>query len=424
MKRWGYVIAIVALATGLLIVGYLAGHHGAPNEMAASPSPAADANAEKKVLYWYDPMIPDQHFAKPGLSPMGMQMVPKYADSTDRSGTRIDPATLQNLGVRTATVERRVLAESIIVPGTVTWDLRQAITVSARVDAVVARLDVRAPYTTVEAGTPLVALLAPQWSGALAEYQALQQATSVDARALRAAARERLRILGLSDADLRAAGRDGASITVHAPQTGIVTSLEVREGQRINAGQTLMTLNGLSTVWVEAALPQAVVGTVGPDTPVAVTVSAAPGRTFQGRVEMLLPDIDPATRTQRARIVLTNSDGALSPGMFATVTLAPERGAPVPVIPDQALITTGNHTRVIVADGDGRFHPVAIRAGRSTGGMTEVLEGLRGNEKVVVSGQFLIDSEASLSGGLERLDARATPPTPASTASMPMGEGR
>jgi Cu(I)/Ag(I) efflux system membrane fusion protein len=179
-----------------------------------------------------------------------------------------------------------------------------------------------------------------------------------------------------------------------------------------------MTVNGLSTVWVEAALPQAAAGTVRSGTPVVVTVDALPGRSFPGTVETLLPDVDAMTRTQRARIVLDNPDGALSPGMFATVQLNPTPDAAVPVVPDDALIATGSQTRVIVAEADGHFRPLAVRTGRSAGGYTEILDGMHGGEKVVISGQFLIDSEASLSGALERLTAPAKL-APASSAATP-----
>ncbi|EIM00248.1 efflux RND transporter periplasmic adaptor subunit [Rhodanobacter denitrificans] len=420
MKRPLIVLAAVAAAAALLVAGYLGGRRQAavaPSSTPASTAAAADAG---KVLYWYDPMLPEQHFDKPGLSPMGMQMVPRYADGggADESVVRIDPATVQNLGVRTVPVERRVLSTTLHVPGTVTWNPREAITVSARVDAVVSRLHVRAPYTRVAAGEPLAELLAPQWSSALAEYDALQGAQSAGAKALRRAARERLQVLGLTAADIRAA-RAAGPITLHAAQAGTVTALEVREGQRVGAGQTLMTLNDLATVWVEASLPQAIAGTVRAGTPVAVTVDAFPGQVFRGSVETLLPEVDSATRTQRARIVLANPDGRLSPGLFATVQLQPAEGGAVPVVPSDALIATGTQTRVIVAEAGGRFRPLAVRTGRSADGYTEILDGLHGGEKVVVSGQFLIDSEASLSGALERLGAEQAVPAAAASAAPP-----
>lgn len=422
MTRALRIVAALLLAVALLLIGYLGGRRH-PATMSTSPNaPATQQTEANKVSYWYDPMVPQQHFDKPGLSPMGMQMVPKYADtSAAKDIVRIDPATVQNLGVRTAPVERRVLAAAVQVPGTITWDLRQAVTISARVDAVVSKLAVRAPYTTVAAGALLAELLAPQWSTAVAEYAALQHAQSADAKALRVPARQRLQVLGMTSANIESAQRGGSqpTITLHAPQAGVVTTLDVREGQRVNAGQTLMTINGLSTVWVEAALPQAVAGTMHAGTPVTVHVNAWPGRVFRGSVETLLPDIDNATRTQRARIVLPNADGALSPGMFATVQLNPTQAEAIPVVPDDALIATGSQTRVIIAEDGGHFRAVAVRAGRSAGGSTEILDGLAGGEKVVVSGQFLIDSEASLSGALERLNDGAAKPAPAASAPMP-----
>jgi len=419
MKRALIAFAAIAIAAILLAVGYVSGRY--TSSPSTSLAAAASETQGKKVLYWYDTMVPDQHFSHPGLSPMGMKMVPRYADEgSDPDMVRIDPATVQNLGIRTAPVEHRVLATASLVPGTVTWDLRQATTVSARADGVISQLYVRAPYTAITAGEPLATLLAPQWDSALAEYRALQQAQSADAKILRAAARQRLEVMGLTDADIRSTRHgSGSGITLHALASGVVTALDVREGQRVNAGQPLMTVNGLATVWIEAALPQAVAGTVRSGTPVTVTVDALPGRAFHGRVETLLPDIDPMTRTQRARIVLANEDGALSPGMFASVRIAAASGKAVPVVPSDALITSGPDARVIVAEGNGHFRPVAVSTGRSSAGYTEILAGLQGNEKVVVSGQFLIDSEASLSGALGRLDTPSAQPASAASASMP-----
>jgi Cu(I)/Ag(I) efflux system membrane fusion protein len=424
MKRMFVMMSAILAALLLLLLGYLGGRRqaAAPGRPATASVPAATAKG--KVLYWYDPMVPAQHFDKPGLSPMGMQMVPKVAGTdTVGSDVRIDPRTVENLGIRTATVKRRVLGRAIRVAGTVRWDLRQAVTVSARADGIVTRLDVRAPYTAVAAGQPLAALLSPSFSSALNEYAALLQSHSADAQTLRAAARQRLLVMGLSDGDIRAAVHgDGAqaAVAVTSPQAGVVTTLDVREGQRVSAGQTLMTVNGLSTVWIEADIPQAEVAGIQSGTPVTATVDALPGHVFHGTVEALLPQVDPATRTQRARIVLDNPGHALAPGMFASVDLHPAAGVATPVVPDGALIATGHATRVIVADGDGHFRPVPVRTGPSADGYTAILTGLDGGERIVVSGQFLIDSEASLSGALERLDTGEPTPAPAAGASAPM----
>ena len=418
MKRITTIACMAAALSLTAAISYWLGHRGAQPSMGAAP----DHDATSRVLYWYDPMVPDQHFDKPGLSPMGMQMVPKRAgeDGMAKGVVKIDPSVLQNLGLRTAPVQRRVLEGEWQVPGTVTWDLRKAVVVSARVDAVISRLVVRAPYTTIAAGAPLAEVIAPAWTSALAEADALRHVQSADAKALQGASEQRLGALGFSSANMRATQRGGQPvIALQAPASGVITALEVREGQRVGAGQTLMTINGLDTVWVEASLPQAIAGRVRAGTPVSIRTDAQPGRRFVGQVETLLPDIDAATRTQRTRIVLPNANGALSPGMFVQVRFTPAPDQSVLAIPDEALIATGDRAHVIVAEGEGRFRPVAVQTGRTAHGYTEITQGLRADQRVVSSGQFLLDSEASLSGALERLDNDATP---AKTTSAPMGD--
>ena len=407
MKRTPmFVLLAVVLGAGIAS-GYWLGHR--PPAMVSAPA------ASKAVLYWYDPMKPDQHFDHPGKSPfMDMQLVPKLADgdATTTGSVRIDPTAMQNLGMRTAIVEIGSLARGLRVPATIAWDLRQATTVSARADGVIDKLYVRAPFEHVQAGQALASLIAPEWNAAAQEYRALAAATSPDARALQSAAHDRLRALGMDESQIRDAGRDSARIVLRAPTDGVVSALEVREGQRISAGMPIMTLNGLRTVWLEAAIPQAQSGDVAAGTPVLATVSARPGETFHGRVEALLPDLDAATRSQHARIVLDNPQETLAPGMFAEVLLQSGGGRRTPLVPDEAVIATGSSTRVIVAEDGGRFRPVAIRIGQSADGKTEILAGLQGGERVVVSGQFLIDSEASLSGALERMPPATAEPQP------------
>ena len=397
----------IAIATG-----YWFGSHR--NTLPASNAPVATTG--KRVMYWFDPMKPDQHFDKPGKSPfMDMQLVPRYADGDGAApgSVHIDASTAQNLGMRTAIVEIGSLARGLRVPGTIGWDLRQTTAVSARADGVIDKLYVRAPFERVKAEQPLASLIAPQWNTAAQEYLALRDSTSTDARALRSASQERLRSLGMDAAQIRNAGRNTSRILLRAPTDGVVSTLDVREGQRVNAGMPIMTINGLRSVWLEAAIPQGQSGGIVAGTPVEATVSARPGELFHGRVEALLPDIDPTTRTQRARIVLDNLQETLAPGMFAELQLQSGNSRSYPLVPDEAVIATGDSTRVIVAEANGHFRPVAVRTGLSSGGKTEILAGLKGGERVVVSGQFLIDSEASLSGALERMPS-------AQGQSMPM----
>lgn len=385
---------LVALVAGIGS-GYWWGHR---QQSPADGAPTA--TTERKVLYWYDPMAPGQKFDKPGKSPyMDMQLLPKYADEAGESGIAIDPGVRQNLGIRTVEVKRGHLASGIRVPGTIGWDLRQERIVSARVDTIVERLFVKAPYEPVRAGQPLASVLAPAWSTAMAEARALGQARSSAARDLQSAAHARLRALGLPAG---ASSRNGG-IVLSSPVSGVVSEIGVREGQSAPAGTLLFRVNGMDTVWLEAALPQAAVMDIAAGTPVEASVSAMPDRRFSGRVETLLPQLDPASRTQRARIVLDNRDGLLAPGMFAEIELTPSGTSVVPLVPTDALIGSGREARVIVQEPDGRFRPIAVQAGRSAGGFTEILAGLKGGERVVASGQFLIDSEASLSGALDRL---------------------
>jgi membrane fusion protein, copper/silver efflux system len=401
MNRMHRIAFAAALAFGLLAavaLGYWWGRVRGETPVAADDA----AGDGRKVLYWYDPMMPDQRFDKPGKSPfMDMQLVPRYADQKRNgpTGVRIDPGVQQNLGIRSARVELGNLDTRIRVPATLAWDLGRESLVSAPVDALLSRLHVKAPYTPVRRGQALATVLAPEWGAAIAESRALERAGSADARALQPAARQRLRMLGLSGTT---AGGDG-SVLLRAPHDGVVSEIMVREGQAAMAGMPLLRINGTETLWLEAAIPQAATAGIGPGTPVEATVSALPGHRFSGEVDMLLPQVDATSRTQRARVVLRNDEGLLAPGMFAELELRPETGSRRPLVPTDALIATGDDVRVIVMADNGSFLPVRVRIGRSGGGRTEILEGLSGGERIVTSGQFLIDSEASLSGALERL---------------------
>jgi Cu(I)/Ag(I) efflux system membrane fusion protein len=409
--RFVAIAGVLVALLGAIGIGYMLGR-----SRDSAPTSAGASSSERKVLYWYDPMVPDQHFDKPGKSPsMGMEMVPKYADEASVGGVAVAPGVRQGLGIRTIEVKRGRLENTIRVPGTIGWDLRQERIVSARVDAVVERLLVRTPFEPVKAGQPLASIIAPSWNTAIAEARALGEARSSAARALQPAARERLRALGLPPGS---GVERGGRITLVSPVTGVVSEIGVREGQSAPMGTQLFRINGTRTVWLEAAIPQMDIAGIDTGTPVTATVDAHPGDVFHGRIEALLPQVDPTSRTQRARIVLDNPDARLAPGMFAQVALLPVAGEEHPLVPTDALVGVGGQTRVIVLGADGAFRPVRVQAGRSSDGVTEILAGLNGGERVVASGQFLIDSEANLSGALERLDAGTTD-APAAEPTMP-----
>lgn len=406
---------LILIVAFLALVAAVGGGYWWGRRMTPAASEQGAAPAARKVLYWYDPMTPGQRFDHPGPSPTmpGMQLVPKYASEsgTGETGVRISPVIEQNLGLRTAVVRDGVLKRELRVPGVLAWDRRRSVVVSARTDGVLSRLFVRAPFDRVRAGQPLAELLAPEWSSAIAEYRSLADARSSEARGLRGAALQRLRVLGMSADEIRSADTGaGGGIVLRAPVTGVVSALDVRQGQQVPAGTMLLRIDDLARLWLDAAIPQAEVAGIGPGTPARIEVTAFPGRIFAGRIEALLPEIDPRTRTETARIALDNPDGTLAPGMYADVRLMIADTTPYPLVPDEALISTGVQNRVILDLGGGRMQPRAVRIGRSAGGYTEVLAGLSGGERVVTSGQFLIDSEADLDGALQRL---TVPPAPA-----------
>lgn len=416
-------IHLAAAAAGLLVIGIAAGNwwagRSSPATGTAPPGSATPAKVDPEILYWYDPMVPDQHFDKPGKSPfMEMQLVPRYADTGTGTGVEIDSGTRQNLGIRTVEAERGSLAGAISVPGTIQWDLRLEHVVSARVDSIVDRLFVKAPFEPVRAGQPLASVLAPAWGTALAEAGALERADSAAARQLQSAARERLGALGLPPGATIRNGR----IVLTSPVNGVVTEIGAREGMAAGAGSLLFRVNGTGTVWLEADIPQAGAAAIASGTPVKARVSALPGRVFEGRVETLLAQLDPGSRTQQARVVLENEDGLLAPGMFAQIALTPIDGTEHVLVPADAVIGSGAQARVIVMDEGGGFRPVAVRLGQSSAGKTEVLAGLEAGARVVASGQFLIDSEASLTGALERLGDAPVPERTAPEEAAPQDE--
>jgi Cu(I)/Ag(I) efflux system membrane fusion protein len=396
-------IAVVAGAGG-----YGLGHLGR--------SPAAPAAAPaRQALYWYDPMVPAQHFDKPGKSPfMDMQLVPRYADQAPAaaSGVRIDPAAVQSLGVRLASVEQGEFAQTLDATGVLDFNQRDVAIVQARAAGFVQRVYARAPGDVVAAGAPMADLLVPTWGGAQAEYLAVRNSADP---ALEAAARQRLRLLGMPDGlitEVARSGRPRTVVTIATPVGGAIQTLDVRQGMTVSMGQTLAQVSGLATVWLNAAVPEAQAGQIRAGAPVRAELAAFPGETFTGRVAAILPTAQAESRTLTIRVELANRGGRLRPGMFATVHLG-GAARPALFVPSESVIRTGKRNLVMLAGDGGRFQPVEVQLGREDGDRTEILAGLSEGQRVVASGQFLIDSEASLAGLQARTLVPNAPPAPA-----------
>ncbi len=409
--------AIVAAAVGygLYWSGLQQGKPSAPDSVAVS--------AEKKPLYWHDPMVPGQKFDHPGKSPfMDMQLVPVYAgegSGGDSGGVTIDPRVQQNLGLRTAPVTRGDAAPALSVVGNIAYNERDVTLVQARSNGYVERLYVKALLDPVRKGQPLAELYVPDWIAAQEEFLSARRLHGPDMEGVVDAARQRMRLAGMSEAQVRLVESSGsvhARTTIAAPADGVVTELGVREGMTLQSGATLFRIGGLGSVWILAEIPEGAAGQVRPGAQVEASVAALPGSVFKGKVEALLPRVDAATRTLQARIVLANPGGRLAPGMFATLALTPGARRSALLVPSAAVIQTGTRSLVMLAQDRGRYVSRDVQAGAQVNGMTEIRAGLAEGQTVVVSGQFLVDSEASLRATATR--AEEAPPAP------PQGERR
>lgn len=399
------IVAVVIAAGVAAGIGYVTGRQH------TAPATSTEAAPARKVLYWYDPMMPDQRFDKPGKSPfMDMPLVPRYADAAPAAGgVSVSAQQQQNLGMTTGRVEQRVLASAFSAFATVTTDERSIQSVPSPAAGVVEKLFVRAPQQWVKKGQPLAQLWIPQWTTAQQEYLAVRQLGDSE---LTRAARERLALQFMPEAIIRAVERGGkpeTRLTLRADKDGYVVKLDSREGAQVAATQSLFELASLDPVWLVVDYPPTQAQALATGSEIVATSASWPGEQFHGRVSELLPQLETATRTLKARIVLDNPQQKLKPGMFLTVTTAASAQQPaVLAIPEEALIETGAASRVLLATGDGHFRAVNVTTGRTAQGWTEVLSGLNAGDSVVTSGQFLIDSEANLRSALPEQQATQT----------------
>lgn len=363
-------------------------------------------NDEGEILYWVAPMDPNFRRDQPGKSPMGMDLVPVYADQAGAADlVAIDPVVVQNLGVRTAPVERGRLWRMIKTVGYVDYDERHISHVHLRTDGWIDRLYVKSDGEPVGKGQVLFEVYSRDLVNAQDEYL---QALRADNDYLARASRERLIALGMSAEQIREVARKGKAdqlVRVHAGQDGIVANLRVREGMYVQPKTEVMTLAQLSSVWLLVDVFERQADWVEVGQPAEVRLSYVPGKLWEGEVEFIYPEIDPKTRTLPVRLRFDNPDSLLKPEMYANVRIYAGPKDDVLMIPREALIRTGDSERVIIALGEGRFDAREVVAGMESGDWVEILGGLEEGERVVTSGQFLIDSEASLKASFARMGA-------------------
>ncbi len=380
-----------------------------PMGMDLVPVYAEEKPAEREILYWVAPMDPDYRRDEPGKSPMGMDLVPVYADEASRGiddgAVRIGPIVEHNLGVRTSKAERRSLWRKVEATGYIGYDESRLSQINVRTEGWVQRLLVDTEGERVTKGQLLLEFYSPELVNAQKEYI---QAKRRDEGRLASAARNKLVALGMGASDIErldSSGKVSETVQVLAPQDGIITRLNVQEGIFIKPATEVMSLADLSSVWLQAGVFESQAEWVTEGQSAEARLSYMPGEVFSGRVDYVYPVLDPVTRTLQVRLRFSNPDERMKPNMYARVTIFGKSHPGALSIPREALIRGARFDRVVVSLGDGTYVVREVISGIESGDWVEIKSGIKPGDEVVTSSQFLIDSEASMAGSIQRLDS-------------------
>ncbi|APX08295.1 efflux transporter periplasmic adaptor subunit [Vibrio campbellii] len=401
-------IATIALIVGGAL-GFGANHFitGSAHDMSAMGGESAASSNDP--LYWVAPMDPNYKRDKPGKSPMGMDLIPVYAE--DLSGEKsapgtitIDPSVENNLGVKTAKVTLEKLSPRIETVGYIAFDESHLWQTNVRVAGWVEKLYINAVGEKVKKGDVLFTLYSPELVKAQEE---LLNAYRTGRQGLVKGATERLVTLGVDRAQIKSITRRGKAsqtIEIKAPADGVIASLNVREGGYLSPAQAVISAGPLDNVWVDAEVFERQAHWMKAGSQATMTLDAIPGNEWQGVVDYVYPILDPKTRTLRVRLKFPNPNGELKPNMFANIALQPVTDDAVLTIPKSSVIRSGGMTRVVLAEGDGKYRSARIEVGREAGEQIEVLQGLKQDDKIVTSAHFMLDSESSQSADLSRIN--------------------
>ena len=425
---------ILGIALGVL-GGYLLFPSGAAKRGEATQGDTAESTSEKekKPLYWVAPMDANYRRDQPGKSPMGMDLVPVYEDEISSQGggkdygegaVSIAPHVINNLGVRTAIAKKSPLVHQINTLGVVQYDQDSIVHIHPRVAGWVEQLFVKAAGDQVKAEQPLYTLYSPELVNAQEEFLiALNRANVASTsnahasknspnNSLVKAAKARLSALHLSESFIERLAKSRQvqqTVTFYAPKSGVINNLKIREGFYVEPGNTLMSIGDLSSVWVEAQVLESDASFIAIGNKVSMSLDFLPGQIWQGEVDYIYPTLRADNRTLRARLKFTNPNEQLKPNMFAQVTIDATPSEPTVNVPLSAVIRTGLQDRVVLALGDGQFKSVAVRLGQVSGEQVAILGGLgagiEAGDEVVISAQFLIDSESSVSSDFMRMSS-------------------
>ncbi|OUR66684.1 hypothetical protein A9Q80_06405 [Cycloclasticus sp. 46_83_sub15_T18] len=366
-------------------------------------------NEEKEVLYWVAPMDPNFKRDAPGKSPMGMELVPVYQPHGTGQQLSISPEVQQNFSVRLAKVERSRLWRGINTVGYVDYNEARVSHIHLRTSGWIEHLATHSVGERFKKGDTLLTLYSPELVNAQQEYV---QALRSGKRQLINSSAVRLAALGLTEPQikqLRKTRKVLQAVPIYAQQDGVVSELSVRHGMYVTPANKVMSLADLSSVWLLVDVFEKQANWVKLGDVAEVSLSYQPGKIWRGRVNYIYPSLDKTTRSLKVRLVFENPDELLKPNMFAKVKILSGAKNDILVIPTEALIRTGTQQRVIVAQAAGKFEARSVSSGIESGDYIEILSGLDEHEQVVVSGQFLIDSEASLRASLLRMSAPQSP---------------
>jgi len=365
------------------------------------------ADKQSQPQYWVAPMDPNYRRDKPGKSPMGMDLIPVYesdTDTSDRLGMiTISPEVINNLGVRTSSVALKPMQTNIQTVGYVRYDEDKLIHVHPRVSGWVEKLFVNAAGDPVKDGEPLYSLYSPELVNAQEE---LVLALNRKNERLVKSARLKLKALHVPHQminELMRTREIQQAITFYAPQTGVIDHLNIREGFYVEPGTTMFSLGALDTVWVEGEVFERQAGLIHQGDSVTMYLDYVPGVEWQGIVDYVYPTLDERTRTVKIRSKFVNTGKVLKPNMFAQLSIQSKKTTEVLVIPREALIRTGHQNRVVLALGEGRFKSIAVKVGRIDQTYAEIREGLEEGDSIVISAQFLLDSESSKTSDFQRM---------------------
>jgi membrane fusion protein, copper/silver efflux system len=381
-----------------------------------------DPKTGKKIKYWAAPMDPKYIRMEPGKSPMGMDLVPVYEEQGEEkepaSTIRIDPVTIQNMGVRYGRVVRKHLAKSIRTYGNITYDETHLYTINTKFDGWIDKLYLDFVGEHVRRGQPLFTIYSPDLVSAQKDFLlAVQQihklqgsASAVaraDARRMLNASRLRLQYWDLTDNQIDAIEKRGTiqkTVTVYSPAAGTVTKKNAFEGHYVKAGVHQFEIADLTTVWVDVDIYEYELHWVRKAMPAVMELPYVPGKRFSGKVLFVYPYLDMKSRTARLRLAFDNPTDELKPGMYATILLESALPGQTLAIPQEAVIDSGTRKIVFVARGKGKFQPREVELGVEGDNYdVQVLKGLSEGEKIVVSGQFMLDSESRLREAIQKM---------------------